>query len=434
MKIKSFLDKEFKSFSTYDCKTKLPSMVDGFKVSQRKIIHTAMDNNHRMKVEVLAPLTQSYTEYHHGANSLEGVIVRLAQDFVGCNNVNYLIPDGQFGNRLKPVASASRYIHVKGLNQEFFNIFQKSDSSIINHLYEDGKKIEPEFYLPILPAILINGADGIGTGFACTILCYNPADLKTAVIEAISGKTITPLTPWYKGFKGTITKTANQTVWTGVATVKSSTAILITELPIGYDQDSYREVLDTLQDRGIIRGYEDESRMGDFKFTVKVPSTFTAKPMPDILSELKLIKRESENITGWSYEKNKLVQFDTIEEYIKWWVDYRITKIDERRLMQLKEVDARVSWLETKLRFINFYMTVAESFSKLKKVEIKNLLTTQGFNVDDHDRLLDIKIYNLTEEQVEKLKIDIEAEKAEKIKIEASTPVQIFKDDLKTIK
>ena len=433
MKIKTFLDLEFKSFSTYDCTIKLPSLIDGMKSSQRKIIHTVTENNRRMKVEALAPFTQSYTEYHHGAVSLEGVIVKLARDFVGSNNISYLIKDGQFGNRLKQDASASRYIHVQGLNPEFKKVFKPEDAKILEHHIEDGARIEPKFYLPVIPAALITGSEGIATGFASKIFSYNPKDLKKAVEQVIDGKKVTPLIPWYKGFTGNITKVGNQTSWYGVVNLKTPSLAVVTELPIGYDQEKYNDILDVLEEKGKIRSFIDKSRMGNFLFEIKLDKQLIGKTVTELIDELKLIDRGSENITGWSYEPGKLIEFETIEEYIKWWTDYRLTKIDERRTSMIQEVAQQIDWLKIKKNFIDFYLKLPGGFSKLKKFEIKDLMLATGFAEEHHDRLLDIKIYNLTEEQIAKLVEEIQAKDAEKVKLESVSREQMFKEDLKAV-
>jgi DNA topoisomerase-2 len=44
------------------------------------------------------------------------------------------------------------------------NIFHPDDDELLNYLEDDGSNIEPEFYVPVIPMVLVDGADGIGTG------------------------------------------------------------------------------------------------------------------------------------------------------------------------------------------------------------------------------------------------------------------------------
>ena len=99
--------------------------------------------------------------------SLQGAIVNMAQDFVGSgNNINLLLPNGQFGTRLQggKDSASPRYIFTE-LNPITRKIFINEDDDVLNYLDDDGLKIEPDFYVPIIPIVLINDIQGIGTGF-----------------------------------------------------------------------------------------------------------------------------------------------------------------------------------------------------------------------------------------------------------------------------
>jgi DNA topoisomerase-2 len=56
-------------------------------------------------------------------------------------------------------------------------IFNQHDDAILKYLTDDNQKIEPEWYIPILPMVLVNGADGIGTGWMTKIPNYNPREI-----------------------------------------------------------------------------------------------------------------------------------------------------------------------------------------------------------------------------------------------------------------
>ena len=119
-----------------------------------------------------------HSAYHHGEASLNGAIVNMAQNFTGSNNIHLLMPNGQFGSRLQggSDSASERYIFTH-LNPLTRAIFKEMDDDILNYLEDDGNKVEPIYFGPILPMVLVNGAKGIGTGFSTDIMPYNPRDI-----------------------------------------------------------------------------------------------------------------------------------------------------------------------------------------------------------------------------------------------------------------
>ena len=172
-----FVNKELVLFSNLDNERSIPCVVDGFKPGQRKVMFTCLKRNDKREVKVaqLAGSVGEMSAYHHGEASLMGTIIGLAQDFVGSNNINLLMPIGQFGTRLaggKDHASP-RYIFTQ-MSPLTRLIFNANDDPLLKYLNEDNQRIEPEWYMPIIPMVLVNGADGIGTGWMTKIPNYNP--------------------------------------------------------------------------------------------------------------------------------------------------------------------------------------------------------------------------------------------------------------------
>ena len=157
----------------------------------------------KIRVAQFAGYISEHASYHHGEASLQGTIVNMAQDYVGSNNINLLMPNGQFGTRLKGGKDAAqpRYIHTC-LNDITNKIFNKVDEALLDYINDDGFIVEPEFYIPIIPMILVNGCQGIGTGWSTKIPCYNPADIVENINNLIEGKPMKDLIPWYRGFTG----------------------------------------------------------------------------------------------------------------------------------------------------------------------------------------------------------------------------------------
>lgn len=184
-----------------------------------------------------------HTAYHHGEVSLMSTIVNLAQNYVGSNNINILQPIGQFGTRLMggKDSASPRYIFTK-LSPLARAIFHPDDSAILNYLKEDNQKIEPEWFMPVVPLILINGGDGIGTGWSTKILNYNPRDIIDNLKRMIKNEDPIDMKPHYKNFKGTIEAVdATRYMSSGEVSQLSDSQYEITELPIRTWTQVYKE-------------------------------------------------------------------------------------------------------------------------------------------------------------------------------------------------
>lgn len=395
---------EVREFSIYDCERSIPSGVDGFKPSQRKIIYGMIKKfgNQEVKVSIASSGIMEISCYHHG--DLSGVIVNMAQDFPGANNMPYVDPIGQFGSRISPDASAPRYIFTR-LNDNFRKIFKKDDELILNYLEDDGTQIEPDYYLPVLPNVLINGAKGMGTGFACTILNYDPEQIRQQCLAALDPKAQRQkLIPYYRGFKGTVTKDFDQTVFTGCLEVVNTTTIKISELPIGSYTKAYREVLNALEEKGVIKSHDDDSKEHVTNFTIRCPRETTTMSKEELLKQFKLVAKETENVTVW-LDNGRLKKFESVDDLLSWFVKFRVGKYEQRRLKLIELTEADLVLANEKIRFIKFYIANAKWFSTSKKAEIEERLAKEKFvHIDE---LMSIRVYNLTKDQIEKLEADI---------------------------
>lgn len=426
--IVDFFSTDVRSFSVYDCHRSIPSGIDGFKPSQRKIIY-GMNKQFRgdeVKVSIAASATQSISQYHHG--SLEGVMVNMAQSFPGANNVPYLDDIGQFGSRISPSAAASRYIFTR-LNENFRRLYLKVDDDILNYCEDDGVSIEPEYYLPVLPTILLNGAEGMGTGFASKILAYHPMDLIDSCVSAIKGKPIADIVPWYRGFNGTITRNGNQTVFTGRYTINNTTTMTITELPIGVFTQRYREVLNDLEDANIIKSYVDNSTEAKTEFVVTCPRDTLKRTHEELIKTFKLSARDTENLTVWT-ESGKLKKFDSVTDLIRWFVAFRLTKYETRKIHLLKEYETELFELTERREFIRYYLNHTEWFSKTSRKQIVESLT-QFTTIAS---LLNIKIFELTIEEIERLEQNIADISAKIDELNSLSQQDLYLKDIKQVK
>jgi DNA topoisomerase-2 len=262
--ISQFVNSELINFSIADLERSIPNMMDGFKPSQRKVLYGCLKKGlfNDMKVAQLSGYISEHTSYHHGEVSLQGTIINMAQDFVGSNNINLLFPSGQFGTRITggKDSASPRYIFTR-LQPIVKTLFNNDDNVLLDYLDDDGMSIEPKYYIPIIPMILVNGSEGIGTGYSTNIPCYNPNDIIANLKRLIDNPDaeLRPMFPWYRGFTGTIhleseSKYLTTGVWKRVAN-----SIEISELPIGKWTQSYKEFLETMVESGEIIDYRNGS-------------------------------------------------------------------------------------------------------------------------------------------------------------------------------
>src|SRR6056300_1611278 len=249
-----FINQEMIHFSTYDCARSIPNMVDGLKISLRKILFSAFKRKltSEIKVAQFSGYVSEHSAYHHGEASLNGAIVNMAQNYVGSNNVNLLLPNGQFGTRLHggDDSASERYIFTM-LNPLTCYLFPEGDDAILNYLNDDGTLVEPEYYVPIIPFVLMNGISGIGTGFSCSIPAYNPMDVVQNLKDKLENKhSSVSFIPYYEGLKGKITPLEynHKFLVKGCYEKINDKKIRITELPIGTWTMPYTTFLESLVD------------------------------------------------------------------------------------------------------------------------------------------------------------------------------------------
>lgn len=433
-----FIDDKLRLYSAHSNVRGIPFIGDGFKQSHRKALDGMMrrgENADKDTVERIAAAAASVTDYHHGVGSLEGTIVGMAQSFAGSNNLPLFEAHGQFGNRLNKKPSASRYIRTK-LAPIFRQLFRKDDDLIFERIDSNGLKVEPKYFTPILPLVLINGAEGMGTGHSCRILSYNPEDIRAAIIKLIDGKNLKPnsLTPWWRGFDGTVSRDAasGQVVIEGKYTVKQGrgSGIIVTELPIGVQSDQYKAHLDKLEDRGIISDYDNLSDKKGFEFVVRLPRATLEKTDEEIKKLFKLVSRESENLTVWNGD-GVLTRYETVEALLMDFVIWRLDRYEDRRQALMKKVQADIAWAGLKIRFIKFYLANYKFFRDTPNKALQTRLVDEGF--ERHDELLGMPMRNLTHDKIAELEKDVEDLKLQLAGLKADDAASMYRRELKSL-
>lgn len=439
--IKDFMETELVDYASYSTLRAIASLADGMKNSGRKVVHTVQAKNvtSKMKVTNLNSITSLFCEYLHGDQVLNDVIVGYARNFVGTNNLNIMYPSGNFGTRFEPEASAPRYIFTYK-EKAFDKIFNREDNNILMHQTFEGADIEPRFFVPNLPLILLNGSEGIATGFAQKILPRNLDVLKDYIVSSITPDTSVPaLPPFYNGFNGVISAGVNPNQWNieGVFVRKGLTKITITELPIGYNLASYTKVLDDLEDKKIIRSYTDKSnaKTDKFEFDVTMDSKILKLSDDVVRTKLKLVKTVTENFTVID-ENNKVIVYNTPEEVINHYIKLKLHFLQLRKDYLIQKTKDDLLILASKYLFVKNVTDENIKVNKVKKVDIITQLETYDkiITVDgSYDYLLAMKIYNLTEEKLQELLDSIKSKKAELLEIQSKDIQDTWKEEIGVI-
>ncbi len=414
-----FFQNDYVDYASYDNIRKIPSLIDGQKNAARKILWYSLQKNlkNEIKVSQLDSKVAEDTEYLHG--SMAGVIVNLGQNYIGTNNMNLMMPEGNFGTRLVPDASAARYIYTYG-SPEMFKSFNKQDDTILEHQYFEGHKIEPKFMLPKLPILLINGAEGISSGYASKILPRDPKAIEKYIKYYLEdpSRPYKPFKnkPFYRGFKGTITQGDQSNKWIISGTfVRKANKVTITELPIGYSLKSYLKVLDKLEDDKKIIGYVDGSNK-TFKFIIQFNRKYLDAMTDEKLQELlKLNKRVSENYTVMN-QFNRVEVFQSVANIMDEYKKVKKKYLTKRKADLVLSITQEIKILVSKYMFIQGINNNTLIITKRPTEDIIKDLHQMAkiIKVDDsYQYLLSMSIQSLTEERMQKLLAQIKEKKAE---------------------
>ena len=468
VKYEDFIKEELIHFSKYDCDRSIPNMIDGQKTSLRKILYTCFKRDLTKSIKV-AQLSGSVSElscYHHGEQSLNGAIVGMAQNFVGANNINLLVPNGQFGTRLQggEDSASERYIFTN-LNPMTRFIFPEADDSILNYLNDDGTPVEPVHYVPIIPMLLVNGSKGIGTGFSSEFLCYNPLTIIDAVKSKLSlpsleeGSANMKLEPYYEGFKGKIIElNENKYLIKGVYEIISDKQVRVTELPIGLWTDDYKEYIEDLITKNSetqIKDYMDMSTDTKVDITITFASSGVVNELeksiqsdyPDCNALEKLLKlyttKSTTNMHAFD-ENEKLVKFAKVEDVITHFVDVRLRYYVERKKHKIVELERITLKLSNIARFITEMLEDKIDLRRKKSIEVNTILKEKGYasEADDQDAsaagsynyLVKLPMDSVTEENVAK-KIKDRDEKIKELELlKATSEQQLWLNELNILR
>lgn len=388
IKVSDFINKELILFSNYDNIRSIPSVIDGLKPGQRKILFSCFKRKLKgeIKVAQLSGYVGEHSAYHHGEASLASTIVGLAQNFVGANNINLLLPIGQFGTRLlggKDMASA-RYIFTS-LSKVTRKMFMLEDDYLVEYQEEEGQRIEPYYYAPIMPMVLVNGADGIGTGWSTSIPSYNPVELIDAYIKRIDGKSFeeNDLNPWFKGYTGTIgwmDRSGGGYEIKGKFERLESNLLRITELPIKKWTTDYKKFLEDLAQEENpfitdIKEYHTENRVD---FQIEIP-TLSNLEDDDLYKRLKLSTTMSMNNLVLFDHDRKIKKYQDISEIMEEHYLVREDFYKKRKEFLVNKLTKETTMISNKVRFILMVINNELVISKKQKALLVAELKRKGF-------------------------------------------------------
>lgn len=437
--ITEFLSEEYKEFAFYTIESRaIASLIDGFKPVQRKIIHASSQiwktgSEKSIKVFQLGGKVSSEVFYHHGDLSMNNAIINLAQKFK--NNVPLLEEDGQFGSLRSPQAGAPRYIGTK--LSKYFRLIYK-DFELLDYKEEEGEKIEPHFFLPIIPTILVNGSSGIAVGFASNILTRNIKDIIESCQKLLKGKKISTIVPYLNVFNGTyIQDKENKKRWIirGTFQKVNTTTIRITELPPSMTYEKFEKILDKLVEDKEIVSYEDNCK-DSIDYVVKMTRSSLEKLEDETIIKLfKLEEYETENFTTLD-ECGKLKIFESDVDIIEYFVDFRLKFYGIRKDYIINKLNRELVILNNRSRFIQLILDGKIEINNVKKDLIVLKLEELNFDkVDgDFDYLLRMPIHSLTKDTFEKMKSEIGDKIAEIDVISKKDITEMYLEDLSELK
>ncbi|KAJ5321679.1 hypothetical protein MYU51_013229 [Penicillium brevicompactum] len=461
-----FINKELILFSMADNQRSIPSVVDGFKPGQRKVLHTCFRRNLQkdMKVVELAGYVSGGTAYHHGDASLQQTIVGLAQTFVGSNNVNCLEPSGNFGSRLHggSDAASARYIYTR-LSPFARKIFHAADEPLLVYGQDDGKQIEPEVFMPVVPMILVNGADGIGTGWSSSIPNYNPEDIVANLRRLMQGEATEPMQPWFRGFTGEVVAMGGDRFkFSGIIRECGDKEVEITELPIRtWTQDFKDKLEDIIKAEKVpsfIKDYKDYNDHTKVHFIIQLDEKHMKGALSEGLEEkFKLTKSiATTNLVAFDPE-GRITKYATVDDILKEFFVIRLKYYERRKQHQLAAMQKDLEKFSNQARFVKMIIDGTLVISKKKKpvlvVELKEKgfkpisktaeaakmgedepVVEEGEESEDNDTqalsgafdyLLGMPMWSLTQERVEKLLRQIGDRE-----MEIDTLIKLSKEDI----
>lgn len=461
LNISDFLNNEMILFSIDDCKRSLPNGIDGLKESQRKILYSVFLKNLKysgktIKVAQLGGFVSEKTNYHHGEQCLFDTITKMAHNFVGSNNIPLLYRGGMMGSRLElgKDAASARYVYTKA-DKLTHLLFRQEDEPLLTHIIDDGDKIEPHFFIPIIPMVLVNGVIcGIGTGWSCNIPSYNPLDIIVCIRNWLEYRcyekdekeekndfvsyVFPELFPWYNNFKGTIEKVEkNKFVTKGTIKRKGKNIVVVTELPISLSIKKFKDSLDDLLETKEIKGYKNYSTDNEVHFEIQ------ENELEYTLETLGLTSSLSTNNMVLFTKNGNIKKYDDVDSIIEDFCIVRYEYYIKRREYILKNTEHELNIVTNKMRFLTEVMDGTLVIKDIDEVALTNTLDKRGYygyeddDINNEDiklkkyrYLINMNIRSFTKQKLKELQNNIDKLTIFFNKIKNMSPKDMWIDDI----
>ena len=433
-----FINKSLIYFSIENNERAIPNIMDGLKPCQRKVLFTLLKRSDKNEIKV-AQLSGSVAEktiYHHGEVSLSATIVNMSQKFPGSNNINLLQPIGQFGSRRQggKDSASPRYIFTL-LSPITRKIFVDHDTPTLKVKIEENQEIEPEWYAPVLPMVLINGASGIGTGWMTKIPNYNPLDIAENLKRLIKNEELLPLHPWYNGYYGKIVETSkNSYISYGKIYYISKEEIEISELPIKLWSEQFYSFLNNLIFENKIISYQHKSLdLDEIRISVKMTEENLLNALKSgIYNFFKLYTSFTTTSMVLFNHEFKLRHYTDPNEILTEYYTVRLEHYSKRKAYIINLLKNEVDKLTNQCRFIEEKCTEVIKIENLKKQEIINLLKERKYNYSEgsYEYIFNINILSFSQEKKKDLEEKCKMKTKELEIMKDKSPKDMWLEDL----
>ena len=476
-----FINDEMIHFSKYDCDRSIPNLMDGLKISLRKILFSAFKKNLKSEIKVaqFSGYVSEHSGYHHGEASLNAAIVGMAQNFVGSNNINLFEPNGQFGTRLQSGSDSAseRYIFTQ-LNKLTRLIYRPEDDAVLTYLDDDGQSVEPIYYVPVIPMVLVNGTKGIGTGFSTEIMCYSPTQIIAYLRHKLMGASAPAPTiePFYKNFRGEIRRVGDSKyLFKGCYMILDEKKVRITELPVGTWTDNYKKFLENLieppagskdKDKDsttntapIVKEYNDMSTDTHVDITVTMAAniikTYSEKVVEYDCTMLEkvlgLYATQSTTNMNLFDANEKLVKYGNAEEIADSYSVTRLAFYGKRKDALIAALRKELMVLSNRARYITELLEDTIDLRRKTNKQLVELLKERKYDSMDaqsgdekgedgssnqgqgYKYLLKLPMDSVSEENVKKLLNEKEKKEAELSELNSKTVEQMWLKDLEEL-
>jgi len=467
--IPNFINRELILFSYDDCDRSLPSVCDGLKPSQRKVLYGAFlkrlyKPESEIRVSQLAAYVSEKTAYHHGEASVVGTIVKMAQNFIGSNNINVLVPSGSFGSRLAggDDHASARYIQTYVSPDITRAIYRELDEPVLNYLDDDGILIEPEWFIPVLPMVLVNGTKGIGTGFSTTVAKYNPIEIIANLLAMMDKRVsdIKELKPWYQGFKGTVissNKPGSYLIY-GRYQVVDEITVRVTELPIGVWTNDYKEFLENEIIKKAIVSYTSNNTDETVEFSIVFEEDKLKKLVAkkELYTKLKLVSRISTN-NMWLYDPNGMIKkYNSTQDILNEFYQVRLDMYIKRKNWLIGKLNNELDVFKYKMKFIKYVLegkivvfkqkktVIIDKLIELKFPKLVTKLSSVAVEESDEDSsnndtsksyeyITSMPLFSLTEEKIDELQEKLDSKQEELANVEATSETDQWRSELEEV-